>query len=187
MHTDTGFRSLSQVQCARAATVPQSSGQPHRLSDGSPGSWHEPPAWPWSPRGWGCFATCSKFPSAQWLRFSMVCLCFPIDGITLDRECFRLYFIYYSEWGAGVMTCKNNLLVCVVDNLTFYVPSIPPWEKMNRHLQKFTMQRGQRFPFFSVFYEFINKWGVVMSIYILRYIKNCLEFLWQHSGVPHFW
>lgn len=38
MHTNTGFSSLTQVQCARAATKLQSSGQPkHLMASLAPG------------------------------------------------------------------------------------------------------------------------------------------------------
>ena len=64
MHTDTGFHSLIWVQCARAAAMPQSSGQPERLmarlSAGMslvPGTDHQEVG--------AALLVYSKFPSAQ--------------------------------------------------------------------------------------------------------------------------
>ena len=44
------------------------------------------------------------------------------------------------------MTCKDNISLYVDDNLSFYIPSISPWKKINCNMQKLLIQKVRGFP-----------------------------------------
>lgn len=46
----------------------------------------------------------------------------------------------------GAMICKDNLSPCVDDSLSFCIPSISPWEKINCDIQKVVIQKVSGFP-----------------------------------------